>query len=141
MRQKSFLMLIEDDELDQMLIKDALAELSIKNPLKIFNNGEHALEFLTSTPDLPFLILSDINMPKMSGIELKQEIEKDGRLKQKSVPFIFLTTSSSEKDIKQAYNLNAHGYFTKPSDITLWTKKLDLMFQYWTHSLTPKSIH
>lgn len=137
MKTKRSLVLIEDDDLDLALIQEALRELSVKNPLKIFRNGEQALAFLKSTNDPPLLILSDINMPKMSGLELKQEIEKDESLKRKSVPFIFLTTSGTEKDLEKAYRLNVHGYFIKPTDIKLWSIKLDLMLQYWIHALTP----
>lgn len=133
-----FLMLIEDDELDIMLIQQALVEMKFKNPVKVFNNGEQALNFLRRTSESPFLILSDINMPTMSGLELKQEIEKNEKLKKKSIPFIFLTTSSSEYDVEKAYLLNIHGFFTKPGDIGLWASQLDVVFKYWTSSLTPK---
>src|SRR3954468_17917709 len=89
------IMYVEDSCDDQMIFEIALSELGISNKLILLKDGLEAITFLKTMTEMPFIILSDVNMPKMDGFELKQEIEKDKELSLKAIPFIYLSTSTA----------------------------------------------
>jgi len=126
-------LLVEDDEVDQMAVQRAFRQLNIKNPLVIANDGIEALEFLQKMNggDLqrPFLIVLDLNMPRMNGIEFMKQIRADEDLKN-SVVFV-LTTSRDDKDLRQAYDLNAAGYVVKSSLAGSFANAVEMMRHYW----------
>ena len=93
------LIVIEDDPDDQDMIKRVLTKMELTNELKFFPDGEQALKFLESTLEKPFLIISDINMPLMNGLELKKYIQSNEELKKKCYPFVFLTTTVSSNQV------------------------------------------
>src|SRR5512142_2167408 len=108
------LVLVEDDEIDVMNVRRALERAHVTNPLFIANNGLEALELLRG-PQVPRerrLVLLDLNMPKMNGIEFLRELRKDPALHH--TPVVVLTTSDDERDKVQAYDLNVAGYLLKP---------------------------
>ena len=84
------ILLIEDDVDDQEFITDALQMLGVKNPVEIFDNGQKAYDFLLTTELQPFIILSDVNLPIMNGLQLKAEIQQNEFLKNKSIYMIFI---------------------------------------------------
>src|SRR4051812_7501827 len=94
------IVLIEDDIDDQEFIIDAIQAIGVENEVKTFDNAQKAFDFLKSTPQQPFIIISDVNLPVMTGLELKHEIEKDEYLRSKCIPFIFLSTSADLKAVK-----------------------------------------
>jgi CheY-like chemotaxis protein len=107
------ILLVEDDEVDVMNVKRAFKKNNITNPLFICNNGLEALSFLrgerdASITEMPKIILLDLNMPKMGGIEFLREIRKDDHLKNISV--FVMTTSNEDKDKVDAFDLNVAGY-------------------------------
>ena len=113
------ILLVEDDEVDVMNVKRAFKKYKITNPLYIAGNGIEALAMLRSpdgqspqVPETRRLILLDLNMPKMNGLEFLHEIREDEELKR--TPVIVLTTSDEDKDRIEAYNLNVAGYILKP---------------------------
>jgi len=113
------ILLIEDDDVDVMNVQRAFKKGNITSPLYIARNGLEGLEMLRGTPTKPAaiplgnrLILLDINMPRMSGIEFLQLLRADPTLK--SIPVVMLTTSNEQKDRGNAYNLNVAGYLIKP---------------------------
>lgn len=126
------ILLVEDDEVDQEIFSEALNQLDLRNRLVIKNNGEEALEYLVNE-ETPFIIFSDINMPRMNGLELLRKIEENEQLKKKSIPFIFLSSSSSEEQIYQAYMLLCQGYFEKPSNYGGYRDIIRCAIEYWEH--------
>src|SRR4051812_17007119 len=108
------ILLVEDDEVDIMNVQRAFKKNKITNPLFIARNGVEALEMLHSNQinPLPQIILMDINMPKMGGLECLKELRSDPRLKAISV--FIMTTSNEESDKVNAYDLNVAGYIIKP---------------------------
>jgi CheY-like chemotaxis protein len=134
------IMIVEDDQDDCDLIAAALQEIGVSRELRCFSNGEEALKFLQSTAEIMFLILSDINMPKMNGLELKKRINEDEELKKKSIPFIFLTTSVAERSVNQAYEMLVQGYFKKPDTFEEMKTLLSLNVQYWARCEHPNSV-
>lgn len=131
------ILLVEDDEVDVMNVKRAFKKYKITNPLYIAGNGLEALAMLKTqdeqSPEVPEnrrLILLDINMPKMNGLEFLHEIRQDENLK--STPVIVLTTSDEDKDRIEAYNLNVAGYILKPVTFAKFAEVMVALNKYWS---------
>lgn len=129
------ILLVEDDPADQKLIKVSLRNQRIANELCVVNSGEQGMDFLhrrenysNGTPR-PDLILLDLNMPGMGGKEFLRRIKNDENLKQ--IPVVVLTTSDSEKDIMDSYNLHASGYVRKPVTLNEFEKVMEKIEEYW----------
>lgn len=105
--------------------------------IEYFENGETAFKYLKETNDEIFLIICDMNMPKMSGLELKKLIDKDKKLRSKAIPFIFATTTATEAEIAEAYEYGIQGYFEKPFDMEKICHMVDVIFHYWMLCLHP----
>lgn len=130
------ILLVEDDEVDIMNVKRAFKKSNISNPLYIASNGLEALEMLRSKdgkmPAVPFnrrLILLDLNMPKMGGIEFLHELRADPELKM--TPVIVLTTSNQDRDRVEAYQLNVAGYILKPVTFNNFAEAITTLNKYW----------
>ena len=137
MSLKGPIVLIDDDDDDQYLVQSMLQELDLPNELRLFENGKHALDYLKNTAESPFLILCDINMPVMNGLELRDQIDADPYLKDKSIPFVFQSTSADFFLIKECYKGNIQGFFKKEMDMKSCIDQLDLIIRYWQVSLHP----
>lgn len=124
-------LLVEDDETDQMFFRKAYEEIGIPNKLVIKENGEEALEYLRTNPETPFMIISDINMPKMNGLELLKEIQADTRINLKSIPFIIISSSTSDEEVRASYNFGVQGYFQKPFKQQDFVKIVRQINDYW----------
>jgi CheY-like chemotaxis protein len=138
MSKKGAIILIEDDQDDQEVLREVFAELEVKNELRFFDNCEQAFTHLMSIKEKPFLIICDINLPKMNGIELKQKIDNTDYLRNKAIPFVFLTTSDSRQIINAAYRVtNLQGYFQKSQTMAEIRHKVKLILDYWREALHP----
>lgn len=131
------ILLVEDDEVDVMNVKRAFKRNRITNPLYVAGNGLEALTMLqgdgNSPPEIPDsrrIILLDINMPKMNGIEFLQELRKDPRLAM--TPVVVLTTSDEDQDRIEAYKLNVAGYILKPVTFSSFAEVMAALNKYWT---------
>ncbi|MBD1937144.1 response regulator [Microcoleus sp. FACHB-68] len=135
------LLLVEDDEVDVMNVRRAFKRNNITNPLYVANNGLEALLMLRGNGEAPVvppqrrLILLDINMPKMNGIEFLRELRADTSLK--AIPVIVLTTSNEDKDKVEAYHLNVAGYILKPVTFSSFVDAIATLNKYWTLSEIP----
>jgi len=109
------ILLVEDNEGDIILTKEALKDANIRNQVTVAMDGEQALLMLYAAEELPDLILLDINLPRLNGLEVLASIKKDERLK--DIPVIMLTTSAAEKDILTSYAHHANRFITKPVDL------------------------
>lgn len=125
------IIIIEDDLDDQDMFRLVLGELQVPNAIKMFNNCTEAINYLMDTPDQPFLIISDINLPSMSGLEMRRRISDSARLRKKSIPFVFLSTSSKMESVETAYELMVQGYFTKPNSLNELKEMLRMIVGYW----------
>jgi CheY-like chemotaxis protein len=123
------ILLVEDDEVDIMNVQRAFKKNNISNPLKIARNGLEALEILKSNNPIPKIILLDINMPKMGGIEFLGEIRKHSEFRAISV--FVMTTSNEESDKIAAYDLNVAGYILKPLSFEGFTSAVAILNHYW----------
>ncbi len=130
------ILLVEDDHVDVMAVKRSVKQLKIENPLVVASNGEEALEYLTNDQNsLPAIILLDINMPKMNGIEFLSVLKKNERLKR--LPVVVLTTSQEDQDRFDSFDLGASGYMLKPVDYSRFVEVVRTIHTYW--SLSEKS--
>jgi CheY-like chemotaxis protein len=125
------ILLVEDDEVDVLNVRRAFQKSHIANPLFVASNGVEALEQLRgqTIPRDRRLILLDLNMPKMNGIEFLTELRKDPTLK--STPVVVLTTSNDERDRIEAYNLNVAGYLLKPVTFSNFCDVMAALNKYW----------
>jgi len=136
MNSNKSILLVEDDRVDAMTVKRALREINVTNDLFITKNGEEALAFLRDpVNDLPAIILLDINMPKMNGIEFLKISKHDDELKR--IPTIVLTTSKDDWDRIESFNLGAAGYMLKPVDYVQFVDVMKAINVYWTLSEMP----
>lgn len=127
------ILLIEDDEVDIMNVKRAFKKNNISNPLLVAHNGLEALEILRSNAvdaPKPKIVLLDLNMPKMGGIEFLKEIRQDPELSTLSV--FVMTTSNEDGDKIDAFNLNVAGYILKPLSMDRFIAAVSTLNSYWT---------
>ena len=124
------LLLIEDNEGDILLTQEALSDVALRNSLTVMRDGEQALDYLKNSKNhLPDLILLDINLPRMDGKEFLNRIKTDPALLH--IPVVVLTTSSSGRDIKDAYSLYANCYITKPVDFDSFVQVIRAIERFW----------
>lgn len=133
------IVIIDDDTNDHFIFEEVCGKMKLKNPLKFFNSAVAALEYLQTTSDQPFIIFCDINMPKMTGLELRRAIDEDDRLRRKSIPFIFFTTAASKPQIDEAHRLTVQGFFIKESTFGETENILRLILEYWKKCRHPNS--
>ena len=130
---------IEDDPDDQFLVQKALTDLDVHNPVRFFNNGQQALDYLLITKEKPLVILCDINMPTMNGLELRDQIDNNPYLKEKAVPFVFFTTSANADLVRKAYAGNIQGFYQKEVGYEALKQQLNSIILYWKNCLHPNS--
>ncbi|MEJ7682902.1 MAG: response regulator [Segetibacter sp.] len=135
--KNGLILLIEDDADDQEIIIDALETMGVQNEIKTFDNGQKALDFLKIMDKQPFIIISDVNLPVMNGLQLKSEIQNNESLRAKSIPFIFLTTSGDKKAVEEAYLLQVQGFFVKEITYEGINKQLRGIIDYWKNCKHP----
>ncbi|MGD0596913.1 MAG: response regulator [Sedimentisphaerales bacterium] len=134
------ILLVEDDSVDAMTVKRAMRDLQVNHSVIHSVNGEEAMKYLTS-PDTekPFVILLDLNMPKMNGIEFLKVIKAHPELK--TIPVIVLTTSKERQDVLDSFEIGASGYMVKPVDYSKFVEILSKIMIYWNSSELPKDEH
>ena len=134
------ILLVDDDELDIMNVQRAFKKNNIINPLFVAHNGLEALEMLRSTepgamPKERRLVVLDLNMPRMNGLEFLRELRGDPELHALTV--IVLTTSDDERDKVEAFNLNVAGYIVKPMTFIAFVEAVAALNKYWSINELP----
>lgn len=125
------ILLVDDDDVDVMNVQRAFEKSRITNPVHVANNGIEALELLRNGTVGPRrLVLLDLNMPRMNGIEFLREVRADEQLLNTSV--VVLTTSNEERDKVEAYKLNVAGYLLKPVTFASFVDVMAALNKYWT---------
>ncbi len=139
MRTSRPVLLVEDDDVDAMTVKRALKDLNVTNPLVHKVNGEEALEYLKvhQNNGKPCLVLLDLNMPKMNGIEFLTVIKENGELR--SIPVVVLTTSREQQDKIASFKLSVAGYMLKSVDYHKFVDTIRTIDLYWTLSELPEN--
>jgi CheY-like chemotaxis protein len=134
------ILVVDDDPDDQFLIQRIFERLGILSPVLFFDNGKDALHYLSNTREETFLIMSDINMPIMNGLELRERINRNESLRQKSIPFVFFSTAARPADVNAAYDMTVQGFFVKDADLESMQESLEIIFRYWTRCKHPNSV-
>lgn len=134
------IIIIEDDLDDQEILSSVFQSLNYKNEIIFFAEGELALEYLTNTEVEPFIIFSDINMPKLSGMELRQKIHENEDLRLKSIPYLFFSTSAEQQHVVDAYSKSIQGFFVKPSTFDDVRNIIRTIVTYWDACVSPNYV-
>ncbi len=124
------ILLIEDDHIEVMKFNRTISKLDLKHKVIEAKNGEEALDVLSKKDKRPDIILLDLNMPKMNGIEFLNILKNDEELKY--IPTIILSTSSNHKDLLECYKVGIAGYMIKPLKYEDYMKNIDKILSYWS---------
>jgi DNA-binding NtrC family response regulator len=140
MNKKGPIIIIEDDADDRDILTEIFKELNYGHELIFFHNGDDALNFLTNDDVEPFLILSDINMPKLDGMALREKIHNNEDLRIKCIPYLFFSTSAEQKHVVDAYSKFIQGFFIKPDSYQQIKKTIKIIVEYWQECVSPNYV-
>jgi CheY-like chemotaxis protein len=129
--------IIEDDADDQEFLTEIFQKLNYQNKILFFFDGQEALDHINATDDLPFLILSDINMPKLNGFALRQKLKTDEKLSNKCIPYLFFSTAVNQKSVIDAYSQSVQGFFVKQNTMRELEKTIIAIMEYWRRCAAP----
>ncbi len=137
MAREVHFLLVEDDEVDVRTVHRALEKHRVTNPITVASDGQEALDLLLSgqVPLASLVVLLDLNMPRMNGLELLRAMRQDSRLA--AVTVVVLTVSADEQNVVEAYQLNAAGYLRKPVQFEDFSEMMGTLHKYWTLVETP----
>ncbi len=134
------IVVIENDKDDQEIFRDAISDLGVTNTLLFFDRGSDAYQYLLETTEKPLVIISDINLPGQGGVELKRQIDEEPYLREKSIPFIFLSTFIDKRIVSIAYReLTIQGFFRKSSHYEEYRNVIKMIIEYWKVCQHPNS--
>jgi CheY-like chemotaxis protein len=125
------IVIVEDDSDDQEIYSEAIRGVGVSNEMRFFADGQSALDYLATTSEQPFIILSDVNMPGMNGLTFKERIQSNDYLRKKGIPFVFISTNASAPSVRRAHELSVQGYFEKPNSMQGIKSMLKVLFDYW----------
>jgi CheY-like chemotaxis protein len=131
------IIIIEDDADDQDVLTEIFKKLNYPNKILFFFDGQEALDFINDSDDSPFLILSDINMPKLNGFALREKLKTDAKLNIKCIPYLFFSTAASQKSVIEAYSLSVQGFFVKQNSMAELEKTILSIVEYWRRCAAP----
>jgi CheY-like chemotaxis protein len=137
MQKSGPIIVIEDDIDDQQLLDETFKALNYPNEIIFFSDGYEALDFIVKTDVQPFLILSDINMPKINGYELKKMIHNNQALSVRCIPYLFFTSGANKKGVSDAYSMSVQGFFIKPSNMKGLENTIRKIVEYWQECFAP----
>ena len=133
MSKSGCIIIIEDDADDRSFLESAIKKLEMPNALKWFDTAEAAYHYISTTAQSIFLILSDVNLPGKNGLEFKKRVDAVPRLRKKSIPFIFYSTTAHQKDVIEAYTeMTIQGFFKKEHDSSDTLRTMKVIFDYWS---------
>lgn len=131
MNKRGEIIIVDDDIDDLDILEEIYSMLPFENKLVLFHDGEEVYSYLKDPEAYPLLIISDINMPRMNGFELRDKVLSDAEISGKIIPFVFISTSADRTMMKKYCRKSFHGYFEKKSDITEMTKMMERIIGYW----------
>lgn len=123
------ILLVDDDAIERMKFKKVCKNNNFKCSIREAENGTEALQYLNNENNIFDIVISDLQMPRMNGLELLKKVRLIDRLK--NIPVIIMSNSQEDNHLKECYNYGISGYFTKPSSFEKYTKKVKALFKYW----------
>ena len=139
MRGNGPIIVIEDDLDDQYILNLVFEKLAYPNKVVYFTDGQEALIYLEDESITPFLILSDINMPKLDGFGLRDKIRMDADLQLRCTPYLFFSTAVNQASIITAYSKSVQGFFVKQSTLAELEKTISVIMEYWKRCAAPNN--
>ena len=140
MKNTGPVIVIEDDLDDQEILREIFKKLDYANEICFFKDGQSALDHLNRTDVIPFLILSDINMPVLDGFALRDKVKMDAKLQIKCIPYLFFTTAFNQQIIIDAYSKSVQGFFIKPTSMATLENTLRVIMEYWQLCASPNNV-
>lgn len=140
MNKNGAIIVVEDDPDDQEMFNIVFKELNYKNEIIFFNDGQEALAYLIAESSEPFIVFSDINMPKLNGIELRKQIHENENIRIKTIPYLFFTTSAEQSAVIDAYSKSIQGFFVKPSSFQDLRELIKIIVEYWQKCESPNYV-
>ena len=137
MNKRGPILIIEDDEDDRLILGQIFKELKYENPIEFFHDGVAALEFLKDENVYPFLILSDVNLPKLNGFDLRKMVQTNEGLSEKCIPYLFFSTAVDKKAVYDAYTMSVQGFFLKPDSYPKLKDTIRKIVEYWQECYSP----
>jgi CheY-like chemotaxis protein len=137
MNRKGPIIVIEDDQDDQEVFQEVFKDLGYKNEIIFFSDGEAALNYLQQNDVEPFILFSDINMPKLSGLELRNKVHENENLRIKTIPYLFFSTSAEQQHVVEAYSKSIQGFFIKPHGYAEIRDLMRSIIEYWQKCVSP----
>jgi CheY-like chemotaxis protein len=135
MKMHRDILVIEDDEDDRDILKEIFRDLGYKNNIVFFSDSTEALEYIRRPEIQPFIIISDINMPKLGGFELRDIIINEEIVMDKDIPYIFISNAQDDYSVKQANKLSIQGYIHKGNDYNKYKEKIKNLVDYWKENI------
>lgn len=137
MNKKGPIIVIEDDEDDREMLANVFSELAFENEVVFFADGEKALKYLEDDSIYPFIILSDINLPRLDGFELRKMVHTNQGLSTKCIPYLFFSTSVEKQSVFHAYTMSVQGFFLKPTSYQHLRVMIKKIVEYWQECYSP----
>ncbi|RYE23223.1 MAG: response regulator [Sphingobacteriales bacterium] len=137
MNKNGEIIIVEDDVDDQDLLRQVIREIGVPNQVTILSDGAEAYDYFNNKNKDPFLIISDVNMPRMNGLELRDMMQQQGEVRLRTIPFIFMTTGTTETTVA-TYAPLVQGFFTKPTNYLQLKETVNAILGYWTKTTRPK---
>ena len=141
MNRNGPIIIIEDDPDDQFILTQVFKKLAYPNAISFFSDGQKALDYLNGSDVIPFLIISDINMPKLNGFALRDKIKMDAKLQLKCIPYLFFSTAISQDAVIRAYSQSVQGFFIKQTSFDEIEKTIRVIMEYWKTCASPNNFH
>ena len=135
MKKHRDILIIEDDEDDREILQEIFIDLGYKNRLIFFHDSVEALDYLRKPEIDPFIVISDINMPKLGGFELRQLILEEEIFMDKDIPYIFISNAQDEYSVKKANSLSIQDYIHKSTDYSSYREKIKNLIDYWVENI------
>ncbi len=140
MNRNGPIIIIEDDEDDTAMFVEIFKRLTSVNEVVYFDDGIQAIEYLSANDVKPFLVISDINMPKLDGFQLRDMIHSNEQLRLKCIPYLFFTSSTSSSVVIDAYSRYVQGFFIKPNNYNHLEIMLKKIVDYWQECVAPDNL-
>ena len=140
MNKNGTIIIIEDDAEDQEVLAEIFEKMGYPNKILYFFDSTKVLDYLENSNDKPFIIISDINLPKLSGIALRDKLHNNEQLRIRCIPYLFLTTSIAHRDVIEAYSKSIQGFFIKPVKFSELERMIQNIITYWKDCTAPNYI-
>jgi CheY-like chemotaxis protein len=137
MQKAGPIVVIEDDPDDQAVLDEIFKKLNYQNEVIFFSDGYVALDYIIKSNVQPFLILSDINMPRLNGFELRKKIHNNEELRIRCIPYLFFTSAANREAVTDAYSMSAQGFFIKPNTMAHLENTIRKIVEYWQECYAP----